>query len=127
MFGADHEHVDVIVRPVDAGAPIEVGAEWGAPALQLAAGNGRRASVRRLLQRRADPNLRDERGRAPLELCVTEHGDLDSLGHGEVEVILDHCPHADLDRPAALRTGPVSRERARVPRIPIRAVRPSVV
>ena len=42
----------------------------GAAALHTAAGNGRAASVRRLLAHGADPNLRDPRHhRTPLEEC----------------------------------------------------------
>jgi hypothetical protein len=53
--------------------------------LHTAAGNGRAASVRRLLAHGANPNLRDPRHRrTPLEDCQ-EGG---SPGHREVEAIL---------------------------------------
>jgi uncharacterized protein len=56
VFAADHQRLEVIDRLVAAGTPInEPDAEWGRLPLHTAAGNGRVASVRRLLAHGADP------------------------------------------------------------------------
>ena len=71
VFAADHQRLEVIDRLIEAGTPVnEADAEWGRLPLHTAAGNGRAASVRRLLAHGADPNLRDPRHhRTPLEDC----------------------------------------------------------
>lgn len=52
-------------------------------------GNGHAASVRRLLARGADPNLRDPvHHRTPLEDCQSGNSHQDSPGHAEVEALL---------------------------------------
>jgi uncharacterized protein len=86
VFAADHQRLDVIDQLVEAGTPVnEADAEWERLPLHTAAGNGRAASVRRLLARGADPNLRDPRHhRTPLEECQPAG----SPGHHEVEAIL---------------------------------------
>jgi uncharacterized protein len=86
VFAADHQRLDVIDQLVEAGTPVnQADAEWGRLPLHTAAGNGRVASVRRLLAHGADPNLRDpEHHRTPLEECQPA----DSPGHREVEAIL---------------------------------------
>ncbi len=86
VFAADHQRLEVIDQLVEAGTPVnEADAEWGRLPLHTAAGNGRAASVRRLLAHGADPNLRDpEHHRTPLEECQLEV----RPGHREVEVIL---------------------------------------
>ncbi len=86
VFAADHQRLEVIDQLVEAGTPVnEADAEWGRLPLHTAAGNGRAASVRRLLAQGADPNLRDPRHHATaLEECRRE----DSPGHREVEAIL---------------------------------------
>jgi ankyrin repeat protein len=86
VFAADHQRLEVIDRLIEAGTPVnEADAEWGRLPLHTAAGNGRAASVRRLLAHGADPNLRDPRHhRTPLEDC--QEGD--SPGHREVEATL---------------------------------------
>jgi len=86
VFAADHQRLEVIDRLIEAGTPVnEADAEWGRLPLHTAAGNGRAASVRRLLARGANPNLRDpEHHRTALEDC--QEGD--SPGHREVEAIL---------------------------------------
>jgi uncharacterized protein len=86
VFAADHQRLEVIDRLVEAGTPVnQADAEWGRLPLHTAAGNGRAASVRRLLAHGADPNLRDPRHhRTPLEECRLS----DSRGHREVEAIL---------------------------------------
>jgi uncharacterized protein len=86
VFAADHERLDVIDQLVVAGTPVnEADKEWGRLPLHTAAGNGRAASVRRLLARGADPNLRDPRHQTtPLEECQQE----ESPGHREAAAIL---------------------------------------
>jgi ankyrin repeat protein len=59
---ADHQRLEVIGQLVAAGTPVnQADAEWGRLPLHVAAGNGRSASVRRLLAHGAEPNLRDPR------------------------------------------------------------------
>ena len=86
VFAADHQRLDVIDQLVEAGTPVnQADAEWGRLPLHTAAGNGRAASVRRLLAHGADPSLRDpEHHRTPLEECQPA----DSPEHREVEAIL---------------------------------------
>ncbi len=86
VLAADHQRLAVIDQLIEAGTPVnEADAEWGRLPLHTAAGNGRAASVRRLLAHGADPNLRDpEHHRTPLVEC--QEGD--SPGHREVEAIL---------------------------------------
>jgi hypothetical protein len=86
VFAADHQRLEVIDRLIEAGTPVnQADAEWGRLPLHTAAGNGRAASVRRLLAHGADPNLRDPRHhRTPLE--ESQKGA--SSGHREVEAIL---------------------------------------
>ena len=86
VFAADHQRLDVIDQLIEAGTPVnEADAEWERLPLHTAAGNGRAASVRRLLAHGADPNLRDPRHhRTPLEECQPAR----SPGHREVEAIL---------------------------------------
>jgi hypothetical protein len=86
VFAADHQRLNVIDQLVQAATPVnEADAEWGRLPLHTAAGNGRPASVRRLLAHGADPNLRDPgHHRTPLEECQPA----DSPGHREVEAIL---------------------------------------
>jgi uncharacterized protein len=91
VFAADHQRLDVIDQLVEAGTPVnQADAEWGRLPLHTAAGNGRAASVRRLLAHGADPNLRDpEHHRTPLEECQPA----DSPEHREVEAILRPLTH----------------------------------
>ena len=86
VFAADHQRLDVIDQLTEAGTPVnEADAEWERLPLHTAAGNGRAASVRRLLAHGADPNLRDPRhDRTPLEECQPA----DTPGDREVEAIL---------------------------------------
>jgi uncharacterized protein len=89
VMAADHQRLDVIDRLVEAETPVDaVDREFGRQALRLAAQNGRPASVRRLLEHGADPNLRDAEGRTALDLCRPGHRYLDGPGHREVEAIL---------------------------------------
>ena len=86
VFAADHQRLEAIDQLVEAGTAVnEADAEWGRLPLHTAAGNGRAASVRRLLSHGADPNLRDPRHHATaLEECRKE----ESPGHREVAAIL---------------------------------------
>jgi uncharacterized protein len=80
VFAADHERLAVIDQLIEAGTPVDAFDEvWGRQALRIAAENGRPASVRRLLEHDADPNLRDEEGRTALDWCS---------GHEQVDAIL---------------------------------------
>jgi hypothetical protein len=90
VFAADHQRLDVIDQLIEAGTPVnEADAEWGRLPLHTAAGNGRPASVRRLLAQGADPNLRDPRHhRTPLEECQPQNRYPGSPAHDEVEAIL---------------------------------------
>lgn len=90
VMAADHERVEVIDRLVAAGTPVdEEDAVFHRHPLQVAAANGRPASVRALLGLGADRHRRDAHGRTPLDLCRaarTEAPDPD--GHAAVEAIL---------------------------------------
>ena len=90
VFAADHQRLEAIDQLVAAGTPVnQADAEWGRLPLHTAAGNGRPASVRRLLAHGADPNLRDPRHhRTPLEDCDRGSRQVDSPGHDEVAAIL---------------------------------------
>jgi len=86
VFAADHQRLEVLDRLIEAGPPVnEADPEWGRLPLHTAAGNGRAASVRRLLAHGADPNLRDP-GHHCTPLEESQQGD--SPGHREVEAIL---------------------------------------
>jgi ankyrin repeat protein len=90
VFAADHQRLRVIDQLLDAGTPVDAFDEvWGRQALRLAAQNGRPASVRRLLERGADPNLRDKDGLTALDWCKPGRRSLDGPGHAEVEAILE--------------------------------------
>jgi ankyrin repeat protein len=93
VFAAGHQRLDVIDRLVQAGTPVnEPDAEWGRLPLHTAAGNGRAASVRRLLTHGADPNLRDPgHHTTPLEESQREN----SPEHRVVEAILQPLTHSD--------------------------------
>jgi ankyrin repeat protein len=70
VMAADHQRLDVIDRLIAAGTPVDaVDDAFGGHPLRQAAGNGRPASVRRLLEHGADRDLRDDQGRMPLDLC----------------------------------------------------------
>jgi ankyrin repeat protein len=89
VFAADHQRLPVIDELLDAGTPVDAFDEvWGRQALRIAAQNGRPASVRRLLERGADPNLRDAEGLTALDWCRPGRRYLDGPGHAEVEAIL---------------------------------------
>ena len=90
VFAADHQRLEVIDQLVAAGTPVNrADAEWERLPLHVAAGNGRVASVRRLLAHGADPNLRAPgHHRTPLEECQPPNGNPDDPGHEEVAAIL---------------------------------------
>lgn len=89
VFAADHERLPVIDQLIDAGTPVDaVDEEWGRQALRTAAEHGRPASVRRLLERGADPSLQDKEGLTALDWCQPERSYLDGPGQREVEAIL---------------------------------------
>jgi len=100
VFAADHQRLNVIDELIEAGTPVnEADAEWERLPLHAAAGNGRAASVRRLLAHGADINLRDPRHhRTPLEECQPA----DTPGHRAVEAILRaFSPDAGSQPPSA--------------------------
>lgn len=85
VMAVDHERLDVIDALVASGTPVDASDPvFGGHPLRTAAANGRPASVRRLLEHGADPGLRDEQGRTPLDLCRAGT----TPGHREVEAIL---------------------------------------
>jgi ankyrin repeat protein len=99
VFAADHQRLEVIDRLVAAGTPVnEPDAEWERLPLHTAAGNGRVASVRRLLAHGADPNLRGPgHDTTPLEESQRES----SPAHREVEAVLRPLTHRDAPRDQA--------------------------
>ena len=97
VFAADHQRLEVIDQLIAAGTPVnEADAEWGRMPLHTAAGNGRAASVQRLLAHGADPNLRDpEHHTTPLEESQREN----TPRHREVEAILQPLTQTAGTRP----------------------------
>jgi ankyrin repeat protein len=93
VFAADHQRLKVIDQLIAAGTPVnEPDAEWGRLPLHTAAGNGRAASVRRLLAHGADPDLRDPGHHAT---ALEESQGENSPGHREVAAILRPLTHSD--------------------------------
>jgi ankyrin repeat protein len=89
VMAADHQRLGVIDQLVAAGTPVDATDEaFGGQALRTAAGNGRPESVRRLLAHGADPNLRDDEGRTPLDLCRRGRRGDDRPERDAVEAIL---------------------------------------
>jgi uncharacterized protein len=91
VMAAHHQRLDVIDRLIGAGVAVDgVDPAFGGHPLRTAASEGRPASVRRLLEHGADPDLRDpESGLTPLALCRRSRASgSDSPGHREVETIL---------------------------------------
>jgi len=90
VMAADHERLDVIGRLISHGVPVDaVDPVWGGHPLRTAAANGRPASVRRLLDHGADPDLTDDEGRTPLDLCRSARPAAGSSAHAEVEATLE--------------------------------------
>lgn len=105
VMAADHQRLDVINQLVAAGTPVDaIDARWGRQALQVAAQNGRAASVRRLVELGADPNLRDPvHGLTALAWCRRQREQLGgSAAHDQVEAILE--PLTDQDGAARTDT-----------------------
>ena len=90
VFAAQYQRLEVIDQLIAAGTPVnEPDAEWGRLPLHTAAGDGRAASVRRLLAHGADPDLRDPlHNRTALEECQVPQRPPDSPAHDEAEAIL---------------------------------------
>jgi uncharacterized protein len=89
VFAADHQRLAAIDQLLDAGTPVDAVDEvWGRQALRTAAQHGRPASVRHLLERGADPSLRDEEGLTALDWCRSERSYQNGPAHREVEAIL---------------------------------------
>ena len=85
VMAADHQRVDAIDALVAAGTPVDAtDPAFGGHPLRTAAENGRPASVRRLLDHGADPALRDDQGRTPLDLARSGDGP----GHREAGALL---------------------------------------
>jgi hypothetical protein len=89
-FAAQYQRLEVIDQLIAAGTPVnEPDAEWGRLPLHTAAGDGRAASVRRLLDCGADPDLRDPlHNRTALEECQVPNRPPDSPAHDKVAAIL---------------------------------------
>jgi len=90
VFAAQYQRLEVIDQLIAAGTPVnEPDAEWGRLPLHTAAGDGRAASVRRLLAHGADPDLRDPlHNRTALEESQVPNRPPDSPAHDQVEAIL---------------------------------------
>jgi ankyrin repeat protein len=93
VMAADHQRVAVLDALVAAGTPYDVAdGDWGRHPLRLAAGNGRPASVRRLLELGADPCGTDDDGNTPLDLCRAGRASYpDGPGFDEVERLLQEA------------------------------------
>ncbi len=91
VMAADHQRLDVIDQLVAAGTPVDAADPvWGRHPLQLAARNGRPLSVRRLIERGADPGRLDDQGRTLLQLSREGRRDYPTHpGHAAVQAILD--------------------------------------
>jgi uncharacterized protein len=98
VMAADHQRLDVIDQLIAAGTSVDaVDDTFGGQPLRQAAGNGRPASVRRLLAHGADANLQDEQGRSPLDLCRRGRAGAAASARpafDEVEGILGPLTHA---------------------------------
>jgi ankyrin repeat protein len=89
VMATDHQRLEVIDRLVADGVPVDgVDPVWGGHPLRTAATNGRPASARRLLEHGADPDLRDDAGRTPLDLCRARRPSGDAPAYDDVETIL---------------------------------------
>jgi len=89
VMASDHQRLDVIDQLIAAATPVDgTDPAFGGQPLRTAAGNGRPASVRRLLAHGADPSLPDDEGRTPLDLSRLG----DTPAHREVEAILAAPP-----------------------------------
>ena len=87
---ACHDRLAVLDVLLDAGTPVDGVARDGTTALHEAATHGRIGSVRRLIERGADPNLRDtEHGGTALDWCRHHRSGVGTSGsRDEVEALL---------------------------------------
>jgi ankyrin repeat protein len=89
VMATDHQRLEVIDRLVADGVPVDgVDPVWGGHPPRTAATNGRPASAGRLLAHGADPDLRDDEGCTPLDLCRARRPSGDAPAFDEVEAIL---------------------------------------
>lgn len=91
IMAADHQRLTVIDELVASGTPVDsVDVTWGRHPLRLAAANGRPASVARLLDLGADPQLTDSLHRTPLQLSrAVQVRYPANLDHVQVQAILE--------------------------------------
>ena len=91
VTAADHERLEVIDELLAGGTPLDATDEkWGRQALRVAAHNGRVRSAEHLLDRGADPDVRDgKRGWTALEWCRLGRSRVDDRSsHDQVEALL---------------------------------------
>src|SRR5262249_24857168 len=109
VMAADHQRLDVIDQLIAAGTPVdETGEEFGGHPLRTAAGKPRPASGPPLRAPGADPNLRDDEARTPLDLCRQGRRGDDRPERDEVEAILAPITSAE-PAPARRRSRPATR------------------
>ena len=96
-LAAGNGRPDVIDQLVAAGTPVDGLDNRGSTALHEGAFYGRAASVRRLLERGADPNLRDAtHDGAAHGWCRYHHAEIgESPEHDAVEAVLEPLTNAD--------------------------------
>ncbi len=87
-MASDHERLDIIDQLLHAGAPIDDVDGWERQPLRIAAAGGKRESVRLLLARGADPNLRDDQGKTALDLA-RDHDHVDPSPHEQIQRLLE--------------------------------------
>jgi len=110
VFAAQYQRLEVIDQLIAAGTPVnEPDAEWGRLPLHTAAGSVRPASVRRLLDCGADPDLRDPlHNRTALEECQVPQ----RPHHGADAALRPERARAARQRRAGRRTArPMTRSR----------------
>jgi len=89
VMASDHQRLVAIDDLVASGVPVDgVDPVWGGHPLRAAAWNGRPDSARRLLALGADPDLADDEGRTPLDLCRSRRPAVGGEAYAEVEAIL---------------------------------------
>lgn len=91
VMAADHQRLGVIDELLAVATPIDAtDAVWGRQALRVAATSGRIASVKHLLARGADPDVRDpQHHRTALEWCIQARDNFDvRSSHDAIEAIL---------------------------------------
>ena len=89
VMASDHQRLEAIDELVASGVPVDgVDPVWGGHPLRTAAWNGRPESARRLLALGADPDLADDEGRTPLDLCRSRRPAVGGQAYADVEAIL---------------------------------------